>query len=79
MRVKTGAVVTGRSFDIELDEVDGEMQWPEKWPQWGIAERYKRLTALADLLLVKYMVDESLYPADTGSKRLKKLSEVVNG
>jgi hypothetical protein len=75
MKVNTGAVVGGRSLDVEMTENDGVAHFGYKWEEWNIPTKFKRLTALADLMLVQYLLAEELIPQSMANSRFANIKK----
>ena len=76
MKVRTGATKNGRVIDIELDSDDGEHTFHD-WKILTTAEKFKRLSAEADKLLVYYLAREHIISSDYAHQRVKEIRESV--
>lgn len=75
MKVRSGAVSNGRSIEVELDS-----SWdiPDGWSGLGPGALFEKMTAKADLLIVKYMKSEGLMPVETADKRLADIAKALS-
>ena len=64
MHITTGARFGARSYDVGLDSTDGRTRWPDEWDSWPIATQSRKLTAVADLLVILYAEREGLLTPD---------------
>ena len=74
MRVKSGARKDGRLIEVELDSEDGESQFSD-WKILTTADRFKRLTAEADTLVVYYLAREGLISTDLATQRVREIRD----
>lgn len=73
MKVKTGAVVNGRTIEVELDLED----LPPRRREGSPADVFRRLTVLADQLVVLYLAEEGLISSERATTRAHALREVL--
>lgn len=76
MRIRTGAVQQGRTIEVELDDSDGEVAFTN-WGEMSTADRFKKLSAKADSLVVYYLVRENLIPTTYAQERMQALNKVM--
>ena len=77
MNVRTEAAGPGgRSIAVELSDADGASAFPG-WDQLSVADRFKKLSAKADSLLVYYMAREHMMTPEQARSRLLVLREAM--
>lgn len=73
MKVRSEATRNGQSLAVELDDMDGEIQFGENWDRMTLNERAVALQKHADKLVVVWMVRNELISREYGEQRLKEL------
>lgn len=79
MKVQVGAEVGDRMLKVEVDEVDAQRTFGEKWEGWNTSRRFTMLSTYADSLVVKYLADAHLITSDMAKSRMAALQEIMNG
>jgi hypothetical protein len=77
VNVRTEATVQGgRTFAVELDNRDGAASFPD-WDEMPINDRFRKLSAKADSLLVFYLAREHMITPDQAKHRMAALREAL--
>jgi hypothetical protein len=75
MKVKTGAVVQGRSIEVEISS---EFDIPKKWEKLEGQKLFDKMSSYADFLLVSYMYRENLITPELAQHRLSALKKIID-
>ena len=70
MKVRSGVLHEGRTIDVELEDQDGELAFGREWDEMALFDRFKRLSAKADSLVVYYMAAENMISKARAESRL---------
>ena len=76
VRTEASSPNGGRSIAVELSDADGELEWDD-WAQMAVPERFRRLSARADMLLVVYLARENMITPEQARQRLATLRTAV--
>jgi hypothetical protein len=66
----------GRSIAVELDEADGRLAFRD-WDDLGVNERFRKLSAKADSLIVFYLAREHAITPEHARSRASALKEAM--
>lgn len=77
MKVRSEAVIQGRSVAVELDEQDAQMEFGEHWDSWSLPQRFKMLSAKADLMVVMYLYTNQQISSEMAKDRADKLNRIL--
>ena len=77
MKVRTEAAgPQGRGIAVELDSYDGAAAFPD-WDDLNVNDRFRKLSAKADVLLVFYMAREHMITPEHAKTRIAALKEAM--
>jgi hypothetical protein len=76
MKVTSGCTASnGKHVEVELDDADGLLQWPEQWASMNLGQRYRALTKIADILVVQHLQADDLISDEYAFARLHAIAE----
>lgn len=64
---------TQREIHITLDEDDAKEMFKSQWDKWSVDTRSTKLTAVADILLLKYAVARGFRNADPVEREMANI------
>lgn len=66
----------GRSVAVELTDDDGRLAFPD-WDDMALNDRFRRLSAKADTLVVFYLARENIVTPEYARQRIAALKEAM--
>lgn len=76
MKVVTGTkTLGGREVQVELEDSDGERIFKDSWPELSVDQRFKKLAAYADVLVLQYLHRDDHITTEEFNVRLQVLAK----
>lgn len=76
MRVRSETIIENRTISVELDDSDGESEFPA-WKTWALTKRFKALSNKADQYVVFYLAQSHLITTETAKSRMEALQRAA--
>lgn len=77
MNIRTETAKDGRTIAVELSDTDGQHEYGSRWTEWSLNDRFRALSAKADMLLVFYMAQQHMVSPDYARTRTAALRQGI--